>query len=380
MAEERPRFGGLLLSNLVIKDTKLGTGADASVYLAEMNGTPCAAKRLHDILLEDETPGGAERLISNFEGECVTWSNLRHSCIVQFFGVYLEDSSRLPILVMEKMDTSLRRYLEDHKKKAFPLYLKAFVLRQVAQALVYLHGQNPPLVHHDLTPNNVLLNTQSFTAKVSDFGMSRAIQPFSYSRKSSIKGTPAFMPPEALHHPPKYNESLDVFSFGNIIVATVTHDWPNPGPGTRFEGDKLVAITEFQRRENYTALFTPEEKHLFLPTVQQCLENHPDKRPTSVQLVTSLQQIEASLPNGSQFASTVAQLQQQLAAKEEECRQKDESLREKDEALKEKDEALREKDEALKENDEALREKDEALREKDEALRVSQVSQSQNNT
>ena len=138
----------------------------------------------------------------------MTWSKLRHPGVVQFLGVFMEGRSRLPVLVMEKMDTSLRTYLEDHSKEEFPLHQKVFVLRQVTQALAYLHSQNPPLVHHDLSPNNVLLNVVSFVAKVSDFGMSLAINPSALSRKSSVKGTLAFMAPEALHDPPRYNKKL----------------------------------------------------------------------------------------------------------------------------------------------------------------------------
>ena len=224
------KFPGLLVSNLVLSEEKLGKGSDATVFAAEWNGTVCAAKRLHDILLEDESPGGTDKFISNFEAECLTWSKLRHPGVVQFLGVHMDRRSRLPVLLMEKMDTTLRPYLEDHSKEEFPLHQKAFVLRQVTQALAYLHSQNPPLVHHDLSPNNVLLNVVSFVTKVSDFGMSRAINPSALSRKSSIKGTQAFMAPEALHDPPRYNEKLDVFSFGNIVISTLTNEWPNPGP------------------------------------------------------------------------------------------------------------------------------------------------------
>ncbi len=222
------KFPGLLVSNLVLTEVKLGKGADATVFAAEWNGTVWAAKRLHDILLEDESPGGADKLISNFEAECLTWSKLRHPGVVQFLGVHMLRRSRLPVLVMEKMDTSLRTYLEHHSKEQFPLHQKSFVLRQVTQALAYLHSQNPPLVHHDLSPNNVLLNVASFVTKVSDFGMSRTINPSALSRKFSIKGTQAFMAPEALHDPPRYNEKLDVFSFGNVVISTLTHEWPQP--------------------------------------------------------------------------------------------------------------------------------------------------------
>ena len=309
------------------------------MYEVEWNGTLCAAKRLHGILLEDESPGGAEKLISNFEMECVRWSMLRHPGVVQFLGVYLEESSRLPVLVMEKMDTSLRRYLENNSKEEFPLHIKAFVLRQVSQALAYLHRQSPPLVHHDLSPNNVLLNVGSFVTKVSDFGTSRAINPTTFSRRSNIKGTLVFMAPEVLQSTPQYSEKVDVFSFGNVILSTITHEWPEPCVATKYKGDQLIALDEYQRRERYIEMFTAQEKQLFLPTVHHCLENRPEKRPSSVMLVQELRHIESTLPRGG-HVDAIEQLRQQLSAKEEECRRKDEALREKDEALWERDTAI----------------------------------------
>ena len=334
-------FSGLVVENVLFTDAKLGSGSDATVFEVDWNGTVCAAKRLHEILLEDQSLGGVAKLIGNFQAECLTWSKVRHPGVVQFLGVHMDRRARLPVLVMEKMDTSLRMYLEDHSREQFPLHQKSFVLRQVTQALAYLHSQNPPLVHHDLSPNNVLLNAVSFVTKVSDFGMSRAINPSALSRKSSIKGTLAFMAPEALHDPPRYNEKLDVFSFGNVVISTLTHEWPNPGPPNQYRGDQLVALNELQRREHYVVKFTAQEKQLFLPIVRQCLENRPDKRPSSVMLVQELRHIESTLPRGGHVVAPIEHLQQQLAAKEQECNEKDEALKEKDEALKEKDIAMR---------------------------------------
>ena len=352
------RFRDLLISNLVFTETELGRGANATVYDVEWNGTPCAAKRIHEVLLEDESRRGAAKILSKIEEECVTWSKLRHPGVVQFFGVYLglERSSRLPVLIMEKMDTSLRRYLEHHSKEEFPIHLKTYVLRQVSQALAYLHSQNPPLVHHDLTPNNVLLNVVSFVTKLTDLGMSRAINPSAISRKSSIKGTPAFMSPEALQTPSQYNEKLDVFSFGNIILSTLTHEWPEPCHLTQYKGEQLIALDEFQRREHYVEMFTAQEKQLFLPTVRWCLENQPDKRPSSVMLVQELRRIESTLQSGSHVVP-IEQLHQQLSAKEEECRQMDETLKEKEEALREKDKALKEKEASIQTQQDTIQEK-----------------------
>ncbi len=344
------------------------------MYAVEWNGTACAAKRLHDILLEDDSPGGTDKFISNFEAECLTWSKLRHPCVVQFLGVHMDRKSRLPVLVMEKMDTSLRKYLENHSKEQFLLHQKAFVLRQIAQALAYLHSQNPPLVHHDLSPNNVLLNVVSFVTKVSDFGMSRAINPSAFSRKSSIKGTLAFMAPEALHEPPRYNEKLDVFSFGNVVISTLTHEWPNPGRPNQYRGDQLVALNELERREHCVVKFTAQEKQLFLPIVCQCLENRPDKRPSSVMLVQELRHIESTLPRGSHVAGPIELLQKQLLAKEEECRQKDEVIEEKEKIIRENRKAMKEKDEVIKENEKVIWIKDESLREKDGVIREKSVT------
>ena len=275
----------------------------------------------------------------------------------------MDRRSRLPVLVMEKMDTSLRTYLENHNKKEFPLHQKAFVLRQVSQALAYLHSQNPPLIHHDLSSNNVLLNVVSFMTKVSDFGMSRAINP-SVSRKSSIKGTLAFMPLEALHNPPQYNEKLDVFSFGNVILHTVTHEWPDPSPPTRYEGDVFVAVTELQRRE----------KKLFLPIDLQCLENRPDKRPSSVMLVQELKHIESTLPKGGDVSAPIEHLRQQLPAKEEECRQQAEVIKEKDGVIREKDKALSLKEEDLRGIRQQLAAKEAECRHSEEVVRQKSVT------
>ena len=366
-------FPSLVLDNVVFTGVRLGSGANATVFEVDWKGTCCAAKRLHEILLEDQSAGGVAKLLSNFEAECLTWSKMRHPGVVQFLGVHMDRKSRLSVLVMEKMDTSLRTYLEDHSKEEFPLHQKAFVLRQVTQALAYLHSQNPPLVHHDLSSNNVLLNMVSFLTKISDFGMSRAINPSALSRKSSIKGTQAFMPPEALHNPPRYNEKLDVFSFGNVILHTLTHEWPDPGPPTRYEGDAFLAVTELQRREQCVELFTAQEKQLFLPIVCQCLENRPDKRPSSVILVQELRRIESTLSRGSHVSAPIEHLRQQLSAKEDECRQQAKVITEKDKALSLKDEDLRGIRQQLAAKEAESRRRDGVNREKSATIREQQT-------
>ena len=227
MATVAEPFTPLKIYDVRKTDRKLGSDAFGTVFEVEWNGTTCAAKFMHEIFKEILSAEEKQACIAAFEKECATWSALTHPQIVQFLGIYF-DPSYTPVMVLEKMDASLRSLLESTSKEDFPLINKVVILRQVAQGLVYLHSHCPKLVHHDLSPNNILVNEVTYLTKLTDFGMTRAIDAASLTRSSSIKGTPGFMPPEALRYPPHYDDKLDVFSYGNLIIMTVTHEWPTP--------------------------------------------------------------------------------------------------------------------------------------------------------
>ena len=288
------RFRGLLIDGVTPTGAVLGKGSYGQVLEVDWHGTICAAKNVHEIFLENVSAVESRRVVSDFERECQTWAQLRHPNVVQLLGVYFKKGSSAPILVLEKMDTTLSGYLEQHSKEKFPILHKVSVLRQVAQALSYLHSQKPALVHHDLSTNNILLCEWSFQAKITDFGMTRPISVAALTRRSSIKGTLAFMAPEALREPPRYDAKLDVFSYGNVIIATLTHQWPTPDVPNCYEGEQLVALNECQRREQHITLLSATEKAQFLAIIQSSLDNRPHRRPTSSELVAEVKCIEAA--------------------------------------------------------------------------------------
>ena len=276
----------------------LGRGAYGEVVEVVYLGTPCAAKRIHPIL---EESGG--RLEEGFRKECETWSRLRHPNVVQLLGLLNKPSasSKLPMIVMEKMDCSLRQFVETNKRETIPLYVKVDILYQVAKGLVYLHGQRPPVIHRDLSPNNILINLGSMTAKLSDFGVAK-LKSHQASKMTSLPGTPAFMPPETLPGAPSpegYSDRIDVFSYGGVVTCTVTHKWPEPLPPNTKKGDKLVALNEIERRQKYLDLFTAEEKTCFLGLVEQCLEYEPVDRPTSQEMMATLRIVKVAHPSQS---------------------------------------------------------------------------------
>ena len=149
-------------------------------------------------------------------------STLRHPNITQFLGLCFLPGTQLPLLVMERLETSLDNLLEHIPN--LPLSLKRSVLEDVASGLLYLHKMQPPVIHRDLTANNVLL-TSSLVAKISDMGNSRIVnlRGGQMARTlSKLPGTLVYMPPEALDDKHRYGPSLDVFSFGNLSLFTLT--------------------------------------------------------------------------------------------------------------------------------------------------------------
>lgn len=182
-----------------------------------MNGLVYAAKRIHEVLL-DMGNIGVEDIARKYVGECQLMSNLRHPNVTLFMGVCFLTHCQLPVLIMERLESSLDELLEYVEN--IPYVLKRCILEDVAKGLHYLHTHDPQVIHRDLTAKNVLL-TSSFVAKITDFGNSRIvnIQPGQLAQTlSQNPGTLVYMPPEALTARATYGPSIDIFSFGHLGI------------------------------------------------------------------------------------------------------------------------------------------------------------------
>ena len=149
-------------------------------------------------------------------------AGIRHPHIVQFLGLCYLEGSALPVLVMERLDRSLDDLLET--SPGLPLPLKLSLLTDVARGLLYLHTQNPPIVHRDLSARNVLL-TSSLVAKISDLGNAHIVnlQPGQLARTlTRVPGAHLYMPPESFDQRSRYGPRLDIFSFGHLALFTLT--------------------------------------------------------------------------------------------------------------------------------------------------------------
>ena len=298
-------FRSLAIENVQVSEQDIGRGAYAEVKEAKWRGLNCAGKRIHGALCQDLR---TNKVIEGFLEECRVWSSLRHPHIVQFLGLYFERDRPLPMLIMERMDISLRFLLERYKKDTLPFYHKINILFQVCLALTYLHLNAPPLVHRDLTANNVLLNLRSLSAKITDFGMVKVLDLTKAQNLTGIPGAGAYMPPEAFGPQPVYTTKLDVFSFGILTLHAVVHEWPDPLAATQYCRGSLRALTEFERRETYIRMFSDVEREYLLPVVISCLQNQPEARPEVCEILTHLEEIR-SKPNFAPVSVNLLELE-----------------------------------------------------------------------
>ena len=205
--------------------TPLGRGSEATVYTGTWHA-PVAVKVLHPLLVQQGVDGRQD-FLRHFGNECNRLRDLRHEHVVQFLGV-TRSRDCTPALVTERLDTTLQSHYE---KAPLPLAEQLDILCDASEGLEYIHSRG--VIHRDLTTRNVLLTAgPRRRAKLADVGVSRSL--YGNSRLSSAgsvltqcPGTMNYMPPEALSENPSYDQKLDVFAFGVLMMCTVLSREPS---------------------------------------------------------------------------------------------------------------------------------------------------------
>ena len=276
-------------------DQELGHGSYATVVELEYMGLKCAGKKIHEILLRQ---GRGSYAIRRFTEECGLLSQVRHPNVVQFLGVYFRQGVQVPILVMEFLPTNLTSCIERYGNDIGSKEVGYSILHNVALGLYYLHSQTPPIIHRDLSSNNILL-TPNMTAKISDLGVARMLNmsPLQMSRMTETPGTPTYMPPEVMVADPVYDTSVDVFSYGIMMIHIFSGRWPEPKIGqTRIDAGKLVPVTEAERRLVF--LQAIGWNHCFMNLILRCIHNDPQMRPHQREIVQHVSIVKERFPVG----------------------------------------------------------------------------------
>ena len=271
------RLRDLYLTGVITNRKFIGAGAYGRVFEVKFCDSVCVAKEIHPELMQGVKSEEFEAKKKAFLIECIRSSSLSHPNVVLFLGVYNPGGhSLLPVLVMERMQESLTSVVEKYPN--IPMYVKLSMLLDVSRGLWYLHAHDPPIVHRDLSPDNVLLTSQ-FVAKISDLGVAKVIQADSKKTKTPVPGTADFMPPEALLETPEYGPPRDVFSYGGVILHVVNQKWPKPLHLYKMiDRNKGVVLSEVERRQKHMEKMTGTPADL-QQLVEQCLDNQPSRRP-----------------------------------------------------------------------------------------------------
>ena len=150
-------------------DERIGVGGFAIVYHGMYRGCEVAVKKLRVSRM-------SAKAIRDFHSEVVLMRALRHPNIVIFMGLVMDPvclvteychNGNLFDLLHDTVDEN-----EEHYAVQIPWQRRVRIALDVARGMNFLHTSTPIIIHRDLKSLNILVD-EKWTAKVSDFGLSR---------------------------------------------------------------------------------------------------------------------------------------------------------------------------------------------------------------
>ncbi|KAK9023532.1 hypothetical protein V6N11_003750 [Hibiscus sabdariffa] len=276
-------FDGKLLYSEIKSATKnfssqfsIGKGGYGNVYRAELSsGDIVAVKMVHPQRSDDV------RAAKEFQNEVMAFIDIRHRNIVKFYGFcWSDEHSFLVYKYLEK--GSLAANLRDEQAaKELDWDKRVNIIKGVANALSYLHHDcSPPIVHRDLSSNNILLNLE-FEAHISDFGMAKLLSPDS-SNWTNLAGTYGYIAPE-LAYTMKVTEKCDVYSFGVLIMEVIMGSHPGDLISTRPSSSHEMRLLVNNVLDQRPLPPSPDVQVQLISVMKiafMCVADNPHSRPT----------------------------------------------------------------------------------------------------
>lgn len=224
-----PLKAGEVLRNRYKIRRVIGQGGMGSIYLADdlrLEGRLCALKEVeHDRTL---TTGLIKEAREQFLREATVLARLDHPNLPKvsdYFSIGGRD-----YLVMDFVPgKDLRLIMLEAKKKGIFLSEREVLgwANQLADALAYLHGQNPPILHRDIKPSN-LKYTPGGILKLVDFGLVKIL----VSDEVTVtivqgKGTAVYTPLEQYGGDVGHTDARsDIYAFGATLYHLLTNTAP----------------------------------------------------------------------------------------------------------------------------------------------------------
>jgi serine/threonine-protein kinase len=171
-------------------------------------------------------------------GEAVLLSKINHPNIVRVYEantLRLNDDTYGYFTMEYVAGGSLFHYWRSFGAQFMPVQTVVDIMRQVCRGIAVAHSHNPPIVHRDIKPQNILIGheIQGIRAAVTDFGLAKSVNPLTLMATS--RGTISFKAPEALQNPQGDSLTGDVWALGTSLYLLLTDQLPygiqeeNPG-------------------------------------------------------------------------------------------------------------------------------------------------------
>eukprot|EP00884_Botryococcus_braunii_P008674 jgi/Botrbrau1/17808/Bobra.0127s0055.2 len=142
--------------------------------------------------------------------------------ITQYYASVLVPGTSQLLIIMELLAASVADLLDEGPMDEKVI---AHILRDVLQALCYLHGEQR--IHRDLKAANILLSLHG-DVKISDFGVAGQLTGTLGFRRRTFVGTPYWMAPEVIESSEEgYTKTADIWSVGITAIELATGSPPN---------------------------------------------------------------------------------------------------------------------------------------------------------
>ncbi|ONM05983.1 MDIS1-interacting receptor like kinase 2 [Zea mays] len=261
----------------------IGKGSFGSVYRADLpgpGGRSLAVKRLDASETGDACWGVSEK---NFENEVRALTRVRHHNIVRLHGFSaMGGHMYLAYELVERGSLGKVLYRPGRSCELFDWAARVRAIGGLAQALAYLHHDcSPPMIHRDVTVNNVLLDPD-YEPRVSNFGTARFLAPGRFDC-TSVAGSYGYMAPELAYL--RVTTKCDVYSFGVVTLEILMGRHPGSLISSMHSrlldtsGSLLLKDALDQRLDSPEGQVGAQVVSAFLVALS-CVREDPEGRPT----------------------------------------------------------------------------------------------------
>ncbi len=295
-------FGGFnyLIVDIIAEKYKivklLGQGGAGTTYEAEnINNSQRVAVKVTSLRQIKDW-----KILELFEREAEILANLSHPNIPKYIDYfYLDTAEDRYFYLVRELITGESLFDLVEKNGTFKEEEVKQIAIQIFDIFKYLHQQEPPIIHRDIKPQN-LIKSEDGQLFLVDFGSVQEVYSKTISGSSTFVGTLGYMPPEQLRG--KTSFASDLYSVGATLLFLLTKQCPDDLPQQRLKLDFRSQVKTSDKFANWLdKLLNPIAEERF-QSVDEALENFnssnkfPQPAKSKITLKRTLNELEIDIP------------------------------------------------------------------------------------